>query len=192
MTSKNNFKSFFTGLLVILLSSVCLILLLQSPLQSKQKLHNYLSLESLDQAEDIVIDKTVQLTKRNEKCTYFDCFNVYQCNHGGTFNLLVYIYPMKHFVDEKNIPIGSFISKEYYEILTTIQKSVYFTSNPEEACIFVPSIDILNQNRFRVEETSYALSSLPYWKGGQNHFLFNMVSGASPDYSTVVELESGK
>ncbi|XP_026684769.1 uncharacterized protein LOC103516633 [Diaphorina citri] len=40
MTSKNNnFKSFFTGLLVILLSSVCLILLLQSPLQSKQKLH---------------------------------------------------------------------------------------------------------------------------------------------------------
>ncbi|KAI5703393.1 hypothetical protein M8J75_011250 [Diaphorina citri] len=193
MTSKNNnFKSFFTGLLVILLSSVCLILLLQSPLQSKQKLHNYLSLESLDQAEDIVIDKTVQLTKGNEKCTYFDCFNVYQCNHGGTFNLLVYIYPMKHFVDEKNIPIGSFISKEYYEILTTIQKSVYFTSNPEEACIFVPSIDILNQNRFRVEETSYALSSLPYWKGGQNHFLFNMVSGASPDYSTVVELESGK
>lgn len=193
MTNKNTtFKPFFSGLLFIFVTALALTLLLQSPRQSKQSAHSHLTLESIDEAEDVVIDKNVQLTKKNDKCNYYDCFNVYKCNDGGTSNLFIYIYPIKHYVDEKNIPVGSFMSKEYFEILTTIQKSPYFTSNPEEACIFVPSIDVLNQNRFRTEETSYALSSLPYWNQGENHFLFNMVSGASPDYSTVVELHSGE
>lgn len=192
MTKQTNFKPFFSGLLFIFISALCLTLLIQSPRQSKQSTHKYLSLKSLEEAEDVIIDKNVQLTKRKEKCTYFDCFDVYKCNHGGTSNLYIYIYPVKHYIDEKNIPVGNFISKEYFEILTTIQKSVYFTSNPEEACLFVPSIDVLNQNRFRPEETSYALSGLPYWNHGKNHFLFNMLSGASPDYSSVVELHSGK
>uniref|UniRef100_A0A8D8PUC0 Exostosin-2 n=1 Tax=Cacopsylla melanoneura TaxID=428564 RepID=A0A8D8PUC0_9HEMI len=192
MKKQTNFKSFFFGLLLIFLSAVCLVLLLQSPQQSQQISHKYLSLDSLNNVEYVTVNKSVKLNKRNEKCTYFDCFNVYRCNHGGLSNLLVYIYPLKHYIDDKNIPVGSFISKEYFDMLMTIQKSKYFTSNPEEACIFIPSIDILNQNRFRVEETSYALSSLPYWREGENHVLFNMVSGASPDYSTVVELYSGK
>ncbi|KAL1459980.1 hypothetical protein WDU94_011922 [Cyamophila willieti] len=192
MKKQTNFKSFFFGLLLIFLSAVCLILLLQSPKQSHQSSHNYLSLDSLDNVEYVTVNKSAKLSKRNEKCTYFDCFNVYQCNHGGMSNLLVYIYPLKHYIDDKNIPVGSFISKEYFDMLITIQKSKYFTPNPKEACIFIPSIDILNQNRFRIEETSYALSSLPHWRQGENHVLFNMVSGASPEYSTVVELYSGK
>lgn len=193
MTTTNaNFKPFFSGLLFTFLIALALTLLLQFPRQSKHSTHSFLTLESIVDAEDVVIDKNVKLTKKNDKCTYYDCFNVYKCNHGGTSNLFIYIYPTKHYVDEKNIPIGSFMSKEYFEVLTTIQKSPYFTSNPEKACIFVPSMDILNQNRFRTEETSYALSSLPYWNQGENHFLFNMISGASPDYSTVVELHSGK
>lgn len=192
MTTTNaNFKPFFSGLLFTFLIALALTLLLQFPRQSKHSTHSFLTLESIVDAEDVVIDKNVKLTKKNDKCTYYDCFNVYKCNHGGTSNLFIYIYPTKHYVDEKNIPIGSFMSKEYFEVLTTIQKSPYFTSNPEKACIFVPSMDILNQNRFRTEETSYALSSLPHWNQGENHFLFNMISGASPDYSTVVELHSG-
>lgn len=188
----DTFKSFFSGLIVILLLAVCLVLLLQTPIKSKQNVNNYISLESLNDVEDVTIDKTVPLTKRNEKCTYFNCFNVYRCNHGGTSNLLIYIYPIKHYVDEKNIPVGSFISKEYFDILTTIQKSKYFTPNPEKACIFIPPIDVLNQNRFRPRETSLALSSLPFWRKGENHILFNMIPGVSPDYSTVVELDSGE
>jgi glucuronyl/N-acetylglucosaminyl transferase EXT2 len=73
----------------------------------------------------------------------------------------VYVYPLKKYVDERGIPVGSKMSREFYFILQTILESKYYTPNPEEACILVPSIDTLNQNRFRVMETSSALATLP-------------------------------
>jgi len=66
----------------------------------------------------------------------------------------------KH-IDLDGIPIGRKMSKEYHSILKAIIDSQYYTKYPEEACVFVPSIDTLNQNRFRVKETSQALALLP-------------------------------
>jgi len=68
---------------------------------------------------------------------------------------------MARHVDEDFIPIGGKTSKEYHTILSAIVESQYYTTNPEEACVFVSSIDTLNQNRFRVKETSQALALLP-------------------------------
>lgn len=68
---------------------------------------------------------------------------------------------MAKYVDPGGIPIGNKMSQEYYSILSAIINSQYHTQNPEEACVFVPSIDTLNQNRFRVKETSQALALLP-------------------------------
>ncbi|XP_067013455.2 exostosin-2 [Anabrus simplex] len=84
------------------------------------------------------------------------------------------------------------MSREFYFILQSIIESKYYTPNPDEACIFVPSIDTLNQNRFRTLETSQALASLTYWSEGENHLVFNMIPGSVPDYSTVVELSLGR
>jgi len=94
-------------------------------------------------------------------CSFFDCFNIYRCGLEHNDNFKVYVYPMAKHVDPEGTPIGRKMSKEYRSMLSAIIGSKYYTRNPEEACVFVPSIDTLNQNRFRVKETSQALALLP-------------------------------
>lgn len=108
-----------------------------------------------------VIPAESSVTPTNSRCTFYDCFNIYRCGHKFNGDFKVYVYPMAKHVDPDGIPIGSKMSKEYYSILSAIINSQYYTQNPEEACVFVPSIDTLNQNRFRVKETSQALALLP-------------------------------
>lgn len=95
----------------------------------------------------------------NSSCTYFGCFNVYRCGSQGN-KLLIYVYPPKVYIDFMGRPITSQMTKEFYQILNTIINSKFYTPNPYEACIFVPSIDTLNQNRLRLQEVSQALGSL--------------------------------
>lgn len=96
----------------------------------------------------------------NSSCTYFGCFNVYRCGSQGN-RLLVYVYPLKMYLDTMDRPIMSKITKEFYQILNTIINSKFYTPNPYEACIFIPSIDTLNQNRLRLKEVSKVLGLLP-------------------------------
>jgi len=96
----------------------------------------------------------------NSSCTYFTCFNVYRCGSQGN-KLLVYVYSPKVYLDSTNRPITNQMTKEFYQILQTIIASKFYTPNPYEACIFVPSIDTLNQNRLKLQEVSQALRLLP-------------------------------
>ncbi|XP_072762562.1 exostosin-2 isoform X2 [Anoplolepis gracilipes] len=128
----------------------------------------------------------------NSSCTYFTCFNVYQCGSQGN-KLLVYVYPPKIYLDSAGRPITNQMTREFYQILNAIINSKFYTPNPNEACIFVPSIDTLNQNRLRLQEVSQALRSLPFWNDtGENHLIFNMVSGSVPDYNTVIDVPVGR
>ncbi|XP_011872758.1 PREDICTED: exostosin-2 isoform X2 [Vollenhovia emeryi] len=127
----------------------------------------------------------------NSSCTYFSCFNVYRCGSQGN-KLLVYVYPPKMYLDSTNRPVTCQMTKEYYQILSAIVNSKFYTPNPYEACIFVPSIDTLNQNRLRLQEVSQALRSLPFWNKGENHLIFNMVPGSAPDYNTVLDVPVGR
>ncbi|KAH0952729.1 hypothetical protein HN011_009892 [Eciton burchellii] len=127
----------------------------------------------------------------NSSCTYFTCFNVYRCGSQGN-KLLVYVYPPKVYLDSTNRPITNQMTKEFYQILQTIIASKFYTPNPYEACIFIPSIDTLNQNRLKLQEVSQALRSLPFWNKGENHLIFNMIPGSVPDYNTVVDISVGK
>lgn len=106
-----------------------------------------------------ILDKDSDIAKpRDPSCSYWDCFNVYRC---GQQRMLVYVYPnARDFVDENGNKADKF-TKEFYVILQTIIKSRYYTSNPNEACIFVPSIDTLSQANINVELVSKALAALP-------------------------------
>ncbi|KAG7202832.1 hypothetical protein KM043_009985 [Ampulex compressa] len=84
------------------------------------------------------------------------------------------------------------MTKEFYQILNTIISSKFYTPNPYEACIFIPSIDTLNQNRLKLQEVSQALRTLAFWNKGENHLIFNMVPGTVPDYNTVLDVHIGK
>nr|CAG4634630.1 EOG090X01LY [Alona affinis] len=104
---------------------------------------------------------------------------------------MIYVYPLMEFVDEEHVPVTKKITQEFYSLLQTITKSSYFTSNPNEACLFIPTIDVLNQNRIRPKEVGKALASLPHWNEGRNHLIFNMLPGSMPTYSTLLEVDTG-
>jgi glucuronyl/N-acetylglucosaminyl transferase EXT2 len=162
----NRYRHFFVGLFVILLLSLAIVAVVHylptGVYEGHGKIYQHISLDDLDRVPEVVIATNAPLAEgRNPHCSYYDCFNVYRCGHTGSNKIQVYVYPMRKYVDERNIPVGSQMSREFYFILQTILESKYYTPNPEEACILVPSIDTLNQNRFRVMETSEALTSLP-------------------------------
>lgn len=98
-------------------------------------------------------------SKREVTCTYWDCFDVYRCGRGGHRLLTIYIYPLIDYRTEDDLPV-SHLSREFYDILNTIKNSKYYTSDPEEACLLVPSIDTLNQYYFSSTHVSRALQSL--------------------------------
>lgn len=125
---------------------------------------------------------------RNSNCSYWDCFNVYRC---GGQKLTVYVYPLKEHVDSNGNPIST-LTKEYYEILEAVVDSPYYTPNPNEACIFIPSIDTLSQELTSPEGISRALASLNFWGNGENHLIFNMLPGQSPQFNRVLDSNTDK
>ncbi|CAK9807463.1 Ext2 [Anthophora plagiata] len=158
----------------------------------KRSVYNAIILNDLHSLPIQVIDADLPMADTtNVSCTYFSCFNVYRCGSQGN-KLLVYVYPPKMYVDSLERPIANQITKEFYQILTTIISSKFYTPNPYEACIFIPSIDTLNQNRIKLQEVSQALKTLPFWNNGENHLIFNMVPGTVPDYNTVIDVPVGK
>lgn len=143
---------------------------------------------NLNNYHTISFKKDDELSRvRNPNCSFFDCFNVYRCgNHENKVS--IYIYPLVEYSDSDK-QSKTFITKEFYQILKTIQNSPYYTPNPHEACLFVPTIDLLNQNLIDKNLVSKALASLPHWDNGRNHILFNMLPGEEPDFSTVFDVK---
>jgi glucuronyl/N-acetylglucosaminyl transferase EXT2 len=113
---------------------------------------------NLNNYRHIRFDKDAELARiRNANCSFFDCFNVYRCgNHQN--KITIYVYPLTEYSDEKRS--STFITKEFYTILKTIIGSRYYTPHPSEACLFVPSIDLLNQNLLDKSLVGKALASL--------------------------------
>lgn len=170
-----------SGCLVLVF--VVLVFFFNSPFKQAEILN-------LNNYRHVSFDKEAELARiRNSNCSFFDCFNVYRCGHGHHLKrVLIYVYPLTEYSDEKKST--TFVTKEFYKILKTIINSPYYTSNPKEACLFVPSIDLLNQNLIDKSLVGKALASLDYWDNGQNHLVFNMIAGEAPDYSTVTDVQT--
>uniref|UniRef100_A0A3B4U0R7 Exostosin glycosyltransferase 2 n=1 Tax=Seriola dumerili TaxID=41447 RepID=A0A3B4U0R7_SERDU len=122
-------------------------------------------------------------------CRMHTCFDVYRCGYNPKNRIKVYIYPLQRFVDELGVPISSTgLSREYNDLLSAISDSDFYTDDVTRACLFIPSIDVLNQNSLRIRETAQALAMLPRWDKGMNHLLFNMLPGGPPDYNTALDV----
>lgn len=113
--------------------------------------------------EAVVIKSKSRLPeKTDQSCLYHTCFDVYHC--GGAVDethIKVYIYPVTRYVDENGVGITLPLSREFWEILEAILNSDYYTNDPNEACLYIPSIDLLNQNNIRTHEIAQVLNSLP-------------------------------
>ncbi|MGH0148460.1 UNVERIFIED_CONTAM: hypothetical protein FKN15_018236 [Acipenser sinensis] len=122
-------------------------------------------------------------------CRMHTCFDVYRCGYNPKNRIKVYIYPLRRYVDELGAPISSTgLSREYNELLSAISDSEFYTDDVSRACLFIPSIDVLNQNSLRIRETAQALAQLHRWERGMNHLLFNMLPGGPPDYNTALDV----
>jgi len=125
-----------------------------------------------DDVSDNTSNRSQFETKQDwRKCRMETCFDFSRCKNG----FKIYLYPRQVSV-----------SAPYAKILSVVEKSVYLTTNPQEACVFIPPIDTLDQDvlsKDYVPDVDKKLSNLPYWNGGRNHLLFNQYSGTWPDYS---------
>ena len=106
------------------------------------------------------------------KCSLQSCFDLHRC-HKDFFKIYVYKEP------------AILISKIYKEIIKVFLDSSYITSDPNEACLFVASIDTLDRDilsKNYVENMRQRLVNLEHWNNGRNHIIFNLYSGSWPDY----------
>lgn len=156
------YHSFYLALFSVILAGIIVTGVFQfwphsieSEKQPRYHIESYKNLPEVKVSEGAPLGaKTVQ------ECHYHDCFDVYRCG-SETNRISVYIYPMKKYVDESGVPITGQISREFYEVLNAIANSPFYTSNADQACLLVPSIDLLNQNTMRVKEMGQVLNRLP-------------------------------
>ncbi|KAK0166479.1 hypothetical protein PV328_004899 [Microctonus aethiopoides] len=160
--------------------------------QSEDTIYVPLTLDDVSSSPIIVLNDELPIAdKTNSSCSHFGCFNIYRCGMKGN-RLLVYVYPPNEFLDSSKKSITSGMSREFLQILQAIITSKFYTADPREACIFIPAIDTLNQNRIKTIGVSQALRNSEFWNGGENHLIFNMVPGSFPDYNTSLDVSLGK
>ena len=101
---------------------------------------------------------------RDTNCTYhnFTCLEVYHCGFDDSTTISVYIYPIQQFFDEQGNDITPPMSREYGEMLQVIAESPYHSHNPDTACFFIPSVDLLNENLINPRHVSQILASLKW------------------------------
>nr|CAG4649959.1 EOG090X01LY [Sida crystallina] len=98
---------------------------------------------------------------------------------------------MGEYVDHEGTPVARKMTQEFYDLVQAILTSKYYTPDPSQACVFIPMIDLLNQNRIRTKDVGKALTTLPFWNEGRNHLLFNILPGSMPEYAQHLEVDSG-
>ncbi|CAG4929750.1 unnamed protein product [Colias eurytheme] len=187
------YHRFFVGLLLFIVISLVFTVVFNVFAGStpRTEFHETVNLEAVNLPVVKLENESPFSEPRAVNCTYWNCFNVYKCGRGGHDKITIYIYPLRDYRTEDGKAISSF-SREFYEILDTIKNSKYYTSNPDEACLLIPSIDTLNQNRFSKKHVSQILQSLKHWNNGENHLIFNFVPGSAPNYNTVIDLNTSK
>ena len=122
----------------------------------------------------------IEVTDANQPCTMQACFDASRCK---TFR--VYVYP--------NVE-GQKVSLLYAKVLRVIRNSQYYTSDPTEACLFVPSLDTFDRDKASPDFVSNLpdLRKLHYWNNGVNHLILNQYSGTWPKYHEELDLHLGK
>ena len=126
--------------------------------------------------------KTPRSSNAATRCSMRTCFDFSRCEKA----FKVYVYPQNS---------GDKRSLMYLKILRALKENKYYTSDPREACVFIPSVDTLDRDRLSpdyIHGLAAKIKSLPLWNGGRNHLLFNTYSGTWPDYYEHLDFDFGE
>lgn len=117
------------------------------------------------------------------RCRMDSCFDLSpQCRISG---FKVYVYPPQK---------GEKMSESYQNIMSSIEGSRFYTSDPAQACLFVLSLDTLDRDQLSpqfIHNLKAKVQALPLWNGGKNHIIFNLYSGTWPDYTEDLGFDIG-
>ncbi|XP_061520114.1 exostosin-1b [Phycodurus eques] len=120
---------------------------------------------------------------KGKRCRMDSCFDFSRCQKNA---FKVYVYPQQK---------GEKISESYQNILSAIEGSGVYTSDPGQACLFVLSLDTLDRDQLSpqyVHNLKTKIQNLPLWNDGRNHLLFNLYSGTWPDYTEDLGFDIGQ
>lgn len=140
-------------------------------------LPSYLDDKIYEDDRDMVYSPIIRRTggkKTTQSCRMETCFDNSRCR--GEFK--VYVYPLEDAPDP---------SPTYRKILNVILESRYYTSDPQQACLFVLALDTLDRDNLSgdyVRNMQARIRQLDLWDGGRNHLIFNLYAGTWPDYDT--------
>lgn len=173
----------------IVLSGLSLYNVIYKSQRLKSNLRNFnrISLDFNDITDIKLPDGADRSKARRSNCSIWTCVDPYRCGHD---RISIYVYPLAEYFDANSGSEAAPLTQEFYQILSTIVKSPYYTSNPNQACLFVPSIDLINQNNINIDLVNRALASLEYWNDGKNHLLFNMLAGSFPTFNSVIDVNT--
>ncbi|NXD11450.1 EXT1B protein, partial [Nothocercus nigrocapillus] len=90
---------------------------------------------------------------------------------------------------------GAGVSGTYLKILAAVERSRYYTADPEAACLFVLGIDTLDRDHLSpqyVPNVDEKIQGFPLWNGGRNHLIFNLYSGTWPNYTEELGFDIGQ
>lgn len=146
--------------------AIIYVIIISSPITHANERNQRISLD-LQNIDKIHLESDSELTRaHNGNCSFWDCFNVYRCGE----KLSIYVYPLNDYVEDIGANTNengeasstlSVLSKEFFELLKIIIESPYYTADPKDACILIPSIDTLNLKRIKIELVAKALATLP-------------------------------
>jgi glucuronyl/N-acetylglucosaminyl transferase EXT1 len=114
------------------------------------------------------------------------CFNFSKCNEE---NMRIFVYNQTD--TQNSLPVSII----YSNILDVLRKQASLTNNPDEACLFVLSIDTLDRDKLSpnfIKDLNSIVKNLTHWNNGENHVIFNMYSGSWPNYIENLEFDTGK
>ncbi len=139
-------------------------------------------LQSLMEAPAVKLDfNEHKASATNKECHHFDCFDVYKCG-GHHKKILVHIPKPKRIIHGPAENEVSPYTSDFVDVLEAVVESDYYTSNPDEACVFVPAFNLINEESLAnsdVASRSLALTASPHWSDGKNNLLFSFVTGSS-------------
>lgn len=146
----------------------------------------------LDNAETVRISQESPSSHPTDpSCNHFNCFDIFRCD--PLDEIKIYLYPIRKYINDNEQPVFKYFSREYYQLIKEVRGSPFYVSDPSTACIYIPTIDTLDQKTLLTDEASQALESLPFWKSyGRNHLLFNFFPGTPENSLRNFSINIGK